>query len=174
LIGAASDIAIRRWRQTDFQAIRDIAWTTWLASYSSFVPESDLRWFLDEFYSDEMLMRFFNTRNAVTFIAARGSAAVGYAKAYLNENDDKFYIASLYVIPQYQGKGIGGRLMEASEEYARSLGKDEVWLGVMEQNVPALAWYKKLGFQFVHEAPFAMGTTLVNHLIGFRKLSPRK
>jgi ribosomal protein S18 acetylase RimI-like enzyme len=46
----------------------------------------------------------------------------------------------------------------------------EIWLGVMVQNVDALAWYRKLGFIFEREEPFTMGKTTVPHLIGFKKI----
>jgi ribosomal protein S18 acetylase RimI-like enzyme len=171
LIGAMSKVIIRIWTLTDLPTIRDIAWRTWLATYSSFIPDADLRWFLDEYYSDAALTKLFRDETARTFIAEGNAAAAGFSKTYLNKDDRKFYVASLYVLPGFQGKGIGGELMRASEEHARTFGVNEVWLGVMEQNVAALEWYKKLGFQFVQEAPFRMGKTTVNHLIGFKKLN---
>jgi len=38
----------------------------------------------------------------------------------------------------------------------------------MVKNTGALAWYRNKGFQFVREAPFSMGATTVEHLIGFK------
>lgn len=96
--------------------------------------------------------------------------AVGFAKTNFNTHDNKFFLNSLYVLPEYQGKGIGSQLLRACEGFAESLKADEVWLGVMEQNVSALGWYKKSGFQFVSKAPFTMGKTTVQHCIGFRRI----
>ena len=61
--------------------------------------------------------------------------------------------------------------MKASEEIALTFGADSVWLGVMTKNIPALEWYRKLGFDFVEEAPFVMGNTTVMHLIGRKKIT---
>ncbi len=38
----------------------------------------------------------------------------------------------------------------------------------MSDNVTALSWYAKLGFNFVEEAPLTMGKTTVMHRIGYR------
>lgn len=74
-------------------------------------------------------------------------------------------------MPDFQGKGIGTKLLHATEECALSFDVDAIWLGVMTQNLPALNWYRRIGFQFESEEPFTMGNTTVMHLIGFRKIN---
>ncbi len=65
---------------------------------------------------------------------------------------------------------MGRRLLEAAEGYAGEKGLDRLWIGVMVKNRQALAFYRKMGFQFVREEPFTMGETTVSHLIGYKKL----
>jgi diamine N-acetyltransferase len=166
-----NNLAIRPWSIADVPVVREIAWKTWLVTYASFIPEADLRSYLDEHYTVVALTNSLRTENLRTFIAEIDSNAVGFSKTYLNADDGRFYVASLYVLPEHQGKGVGAMLMKASETFALTFGVDEIWLGVMDKNLPTLAWYKKLGFQFVHEAPFTMGTTTVNHLIGFKTIA---
>ena len=73
--------------------------------------------------------------------------------------------------PRFQGAGIGGQLLERAEREARDRGADALWLGVMVKNTRALEWYKRNGFAFVEEAPFVMGASSADHLIGFRPLT---
>jgi hypothetical protein len=40
----------------------------------------------------------------------------------------------------------------------------------MVQNTQALAWYRRVGFQFVEELPCTMGGTTVPHLVGYRAI----
>jgi hypothetical protein len=79
-------------------------------------------------------------------------------------------VPSLYFLPEFQGQGMGRRLLEAAEEYAAQKGVDELWIGVMVENKQALVFYRKMGFLFVREEPFTMGKTTVAHLIGYKKL----
>ena len=79
----------------------------------------------------------------------------------------RLYFASLYLLPDFQRKGIGGRLLRAAEEKALAYNLGELWVGVMVQNEAARRWYEKRGFRFVREEPFRMGGTTVPHLIGF-------
>jgi len=46
-------------------------------------------------------------------------------------------------------------LQEVLNEVKRC-GFDTLWLGVMVQNIRALAWYRKRGFEFLDSMPFTM------------------
>ena len=53
----------------------------------------------------------------------------------------------IYVRADYQGLGVGTMLMEASKTLAMRLHLGRVWLSVFEGNSPALALYRKTGFE---------------------------
>ncbi len=57
---------------------------------------------------------------------------------------------SLAVDPAARGRGTGGRLLDACAEQARERGFEEFRLEVAEANEPALALYRRAGFE-----PFA-------------------
>ena len=161
---------IRQWTIEDLPSVRRVTWDTWLDAYSSFIPESDLRHYFDTHYTLDVLTQLFHTPLMNGFVAEVDGSVVGYVKTKFNKEENRFYVSSLYILPGRQGMGLGGKLMVAAEELAKTLGADTVWLGVMTQNTPALDWYKRHGFTFVEEAPFTMGQTTVVHLIGFRKI----
>jgi ribosomal protein S18 acetylase RimI-like enzyme len=139
-------------------------------AYASFVPVEDLRAYFDEHYSTRKLEDFLKGENSGGFIAEYGSVPAGYARTSFNRDEGRFYVQSLYVLPAYQGHGLGTKLLAASEERALDFRVDAVWLGVMVQNVRTVEWYRKIGFHFVEEAPFTMAKTTVNHLIGYRRI----
>jgi ribosomal protein S18 acetylase RimI-like enzyme len=82
----------------------------------------------------------------------------------------KFYVSSLYVLPEFQGFGLGKKLLNESYRIAKEKQYCKVWLGVMKQNVKSLEWYQNLGFIFNEEEPFQMGSTQVMHLIGYKTI----
>jgi diamine N-acetyltransferase len=166
-------MTIRQWTNEDLAAVRQITWETWVATYSSFIPMEDLRGYCDEHYSIEALAQLMAAPSFRGLLAIEDGVPAGYAKVKYAGEEKRCYLSSLYILPAFQGRGIGGRLLAAGEEVAAGFGVAEIWLGVMVQNTSALAWYRKIGFQFVEEAPFTMGKTTVNHLIGYRPLSPR-
>jgi hypothetical protein len=94
----------------------------------------------------------------------------GYARLFFRRDENRLYLSSLYFLPDFQGQGMGSRLLEAAEGYATEKGLDEFWIGVMVKNRQALDFYRKAGFHFVREEPFTMGRTTVSHLIGYKKI----
>jgi ribosomal protein S18 acetylase RimI-like enzyme len=166
-----SPVTVRPWTLRDLKDVRNILWDTWLATYRGFIPEPDLRSYFDAHYSIPALTDLFHAPAVDGFLAFCAETPVGCERTQFVKTASRFYVASLYVLPAWQGKGAGTQLLHAAEEKARTYGADTLWLGVMEENRKTVAWYKAIGFRFVEEAPFTMGRTTVNHLIGFRPLS---
>ena len=163
-------VVIRPWLKADLASVREITWQSWIDTYSSFIPESDLKSYFDNHYTEENFLRQFNDPDTQGFVAEIDHQIAGYARLFLNRDESRLYIPSLYFLPGFQGQGMGGRLLEAAEEYAAEKGLDELWIGVMVKNHQALVFYRKMGFQFVREEPFTMEKTTVSHLIGYKKL----
>ncbi len=170
-ISTDTDIIIRRWTLDDIPAVQQIALATWRATYGAFIPDEDIRAFFDQYYTTEVLTENCTSDVRAGFLATVAGKPVGYARTFFNESEKRFYLNSLYVLPECQGKNLGTLLLRECEVLARAFGANEIWLGVMKQNTRTVVWYKKLGFLFEHEEPFTMGKTTVDHLIGFRKLN---
>ncbi len=163
-------IVIRPWQKVDLASIRRITWLSWISTYARFIPESDLKAYFDARYTEEAVLSMFEDPFTHGFVAETDDRIAGYARLFFNRDEHRLYVPSLYFLPEFQGQGMGGQLLEAAEEYAAEKGLDELWIGVMVKNSPALVFYRKVGFQFVREEPFSMGKTTVNHLIGYKKL----
>ncbi|MGQ9798829.1 MAG: GNAT family N-acetyltransferase [Ignavibacterium sp.] len=161
------NVLIRYWSEKDFSAVRKILLGTWLNTYT-FIPEEDIRFHLEKFYTIEKLQQLYTDSNTNCFMAEVNENPIGWMKLYNNENQKRFYVSSLYVLPDYQGFGIGRKFLEVAESLTGKMNYDRIWLGVMKDNIKALNCYKKIGFYFIEEEPFQMGKTIVIHLIGYK------
>ena len=163
-------IVTRSWQESDLASIRRITWESWISTYSSFIPENDLRSYFDTHYADASLLSMFGDPLTHGFVAEMDDQIAGYVRLFFNRDENRLYVPSLYFLPEFQGQGMGKRLLEAAEGYAKEKHLDELWIGVMVKNRQALVFYRKVGFQFVREEPFTMGNTTVSHFIGYKKL----
>ena len=157
----------RTWCEDDIPAIRDVLWQTWLSSLGRFIPESDLATYFDEHYNVQALHARLCDPQVGCLVAEVGPTLAAVEITRLAREEQRFYVSSLYVLPEFQSMGLGRGLMKLAAANARQYGLDRVWLGVMVQNDQAVAWYRRLGFQSVEEQPFQMGKTVVNHYIGY-------
>ena len=153
--------------------LRRITWLSWIAAYSSFIPECDLKSYFDIYYDRGAFSALFIDPSAHGYIAEVDDSMAGYVRTLFNREENRLYLTALYLLPDFQGRGIGKRLVRAVEEHAAGRHIEEILVGVMVQNSRALGFYEKEGFQFTREEPFIMGKTTVSHLIGFKKMGRR-
>lgn len=75
------------------------------------------------------------------------------------------YIDELWISPDFRGEGLGRRLMQIAEEFAKSQSLEGIWLWT--QSWQAEGFYKRLGYdQFTRFDNFPKG----HSRIGFRKI----
>lgn len=74
---------------------------------------------------------------------------IGYIGCY-KDNDEKKGGFGIYVLPKYQGYGVGKALMDKGLEWLSDT--EHISIGVYKFNEKAIEWYKKLGFQFTGES----------------------
>lgn len=56
------------------------------------------------------------------------------------------YIYEIHFVPEWQGKGLGQKLMETVESIGKSVGVEKAMLTVFRSNARAVTWYEKLGY----------------------------
>ena len=89
----------------------------------------------------------------VLFLVAEDDGLGVVGTVFANTRDDYFtgrraaYVEVLAVSDQTQGQGVGRRLMDAVDEWARALGYYRVELSVFAANRRARSFYERLGFR---------------------------
>ena len=170
-------LVCRQWNERDLPAIHNLLLETWLDAYSSFIPEGDLISYHTATYNVPALESLFREPGMKGFVAEADKRLVGYVRTRIAEGEKRFYVPSLYILPHFQGMGIGGKLMSMAVDEAVVNGFDRIWIGIMEKNKDGLDWYRRFGYQIVEEGPFTMGKTTVNHYIGYvlvKAFSPQR
>jgi ribosomal protein S18 acetylase RimI-like enzyme len=85
------------------------------------------------------------------------------------------FVEELAVHPDFQGRGVGGFMMDQLQHLARLRGCTHLVLEVAENNKQALAWYRKRNFYRLDAAIFmAQKVSAEPDLLPPRKLSTRK
>lgn len=67
-------------------------------------------------------------------------------------------LSNLYVEESLTRNGIGGKLLNISIDYMRSIGLNYIILNVLKQNTNAVDFYKKRGFNIIAENQVMLGS----------------
>jgi len=83
----------------------------------------------------------------------------------LQQHGDKIYFGMFSVSPILQGAGIGKKLLYASEEYAKQLGCDSIYMTVISVRSELIHWYQRHGYKDTGERrPFNEDSVSGKHL----------
>lgn len=140
------EMVIREMHFSDIESVRAIAAHTWRDTYSTFIPEEIQDRVLNEAYSaDAMDNRF---KSSLLLVSENDEEIMGYAFFSGELSGKDVFLESLYVHPNYQGKGIGKQLLLSG--LTKFKEPTSLSLTVYKGN-PNISFYKREGFKVVTE-----------------------
>jgi ribosomal protein S18 acetylase RimI-like enzyme len=81
------------------------------------------------------------------YLAMEDGVPCGLIAGKCDQQDpQRAYVLSMWVAPAYRRSGLGSRLMEAVQSWARGSGVRELHLLVTSKNMTAIHFYRKCGF----------------------------
>jgi ribosomal protein S18 acetylase RimI-like enzyme len=139
---AAGRIEIREARNSDVPAIQSVAQTTWDHTYRDSIPERVREEFVGCAYSAASLRK--RIASNVLLVVRKEGNIVGFAD-FRPLTQTEIELAAIYVLPEVQSQGVGGRLVAAG--IARFAAGTRFVLRVERDNATARRFYEARGFQ---------------------------
>ena len=142
------NVLIREGTTDDARAIAEIRVASWRATYAGIVPQP----VLDRMDVDRTVERICGRlagESQVLVLETPDAGIVGYAfVAPARDHDAKGLgeIEAIYLHPDAQGRGLGGRLLAAASDALAAQGFDTLVLWVLTANAPARGFYEHAGF----------------------------
>lgn len=89
------------------------------------------------------------SKNGPVYYAVADNRVVGWCDVFPFENPRQSHRGGLGMglIPEYRGKGLGSKLLSTVLDHSKKFGLEKVELQVYTTNLPAIALYKKQGFE---------------------------
>lgn len=128
----------------DLAAIRALLVETWHATYDGIYGAAKVTEIIDEWHSIASLKVRLTKPVSEFLVADDGKRIGGVAFAESIDSGKLVVLKQLYVLPDLQGRGIGGMLIdEVIESFPEARA---IRLEVEEQNTRAIAFYEANGF----------------------------
>jgi len=161
----------RRATTADAAALAEIGRRTFVETFGHLYPPQDLAAFLAETYAPERAARDLADPQMAAWIVEAGDQVVGHALAgpcKLPHNDvtpDCGELMRLYLLREWQGGGLGRRLLDEVLAWLERDGPRRLWIGVWSENHGAQRLYERAGFVRVGEYGFQVGQTVDHEYI---------
>lgn len=137
--------------ETDFEGLYEFMKPLWLETYSPILPEKQILFLLNKYFSKEGLAEYRGL--GYRYFRIEEAGVLVYV-----ERETDVYMDKLYLLPSARGKGYAAF---AFAEMSK-LGKP-VTLSVNQANTRAMKCYKKNGFSVIKEIAVDLGNGMVNY-----------
>ncbi len=132
-------------KNDDFEAIGNIYACSWKTAYRGIVPQS----YLDGLNGGRLSTTLANSQYDA-FIILDGDKYVGTSSVCAARDEKKVgwgELISIYLLPEYFGKGYAKPLFDCSVNALVSEGFTNIYLWVLDENIRAKRFYEKQGFR---------------------------
>ena len=161
------EIKLRRITTDDAKVLSAIAKQTFFDTFTGTCTDADMQEFLEAYFNENRLAKEISDENNFYFFAEQNGNPVGYLQFMedysglpLIKKWKALELKRIYVLKEFQGKGIAKQLMDLTLSHAKEHAYEVVWLGVWEHNNRAQQFYKKYGFvDSGHTHDFPIGNT---------------
>ena len=126
-----------------------VHWKCWQETYPGLVSQE----YLEKFTLEKSEEKAFQWRDNI-LVAKDGDRVVGFVGYGVHgpENPDTGEVFALYVLPEYQGTGVGQRLMDAALDKLSAFPHLCLW--AVKGNARAIRFYEKNGFRLNGEEKY--------------------
>ena len=144
-------IIYREAKVDDAASVARVHVFSWHASFTGIVPDSFLKKLTIENRTKAFSERFRDNNYKMYVAETSAGEVVGFADVGEPRHDVGPYDAELYaiyILHEFQGKGIGARLFELVKEFVISQNKTSMYLMALEAS-PYRPFYEKMGGRLV-------------------------
>ena len=170
-------IHIRQCTPADAQALSEIGKSTFYETWRPTSTEENIRFYISQTYDELLIKRYLNNGNNNYYVAEEDGKMIGYARLRVsNENPGQLEnykcieLAHLYVRKKYISKKVGAALLLQALKYSADNNFDVIWLSSWEENLRAMTFYKKFGFEVFGKHKFIYGNKIDEDLLMMKKL----
>ncbi|WP_041766712.1 GNAT family N-acetyltransferase [Psychromonas ingrahamii] len=158
-------------KKNQLDLLRAISIETYRDTFSNSNSETLMTHYFQDALNKEKLQAELNHPNSTFYFIYVAKKVAGFLKVNVMsaQTDIKDYhaleIERFYIRKSFLRKGLGKQLMNFTCDLARQENKEFIWLGVWENNIPALHFYKKMGFYKIGTHPFNMAGDIQTDLL---------
>ena len=148
---------IKQATTADIPQINKLAWNVFPETYKNILSHEQIEYMMDWMYSIENLHKQMEQEGHIYYIAWQENTPVGYVSIQ-PQDKDLFHLQKIYVLPSYQGLGLGRALFERALKAIKEMhpGCCVVELNVNRNN-KAVLFYERMGMRKAREGDFPIG-----------------
>lgn len=134
----------------DIHIIQSLAEVIWPHTFKNMLSKDQIAYMMNMMYSTESLISQLN-EGCHFLLVKDGDEYIGYVSYENNYNNTSWTkVHKIYLLPSIQGTGIGHKLIDSVSHIALQNNNSELSLNVNRDNLKAINFYNRMGFEVIH------------------------
>jgi len=171
-------ITVRSCSAQDANTLMSLGIRTFRDTFDDVNTPENMMLYINKAFTIRKILEELEEPRSIFFLAEVEDQPIGYARMRnvsvpeeLTGFQSPIELERLYVDKKFIGKRVGHFLMTSCINHAKGLGHDVVWLGVWENNLRAIAFYEKWGFEKFGQHVFMLGNDPQQDFLYRKKLT---
>ena len=154
MIKLTKDISIQKLTYEDQPELIELMREIYIPSYKHIWSDTG-EWYLEQMYNPIAFQKDLDNPNSHYYFVIYEGWKIGILKYSYPESPalinfpNSLHLHRIYISKEYQGKGIAAQLMKMVESISRERGLKYMWLEVMDTQLQAQRFYRKMGFEWI-------------------------
>ncbi len=161
-------IHIKKATLEDANLLAEISVKAFLPAHGHSSPIADIETYITTNFSLENFQKELTNHNFIYYLMYHNKKLAGFSKVIFNiptkhvveKNITK--MERLYLLKEFYGMHLGTKLMEFNTELAKKSKQHGIWIEVWKENLRAIKFYTKMGFEIVGSSRFTISETHSN------------
>ena len=151
------DISIRLLRKDELKLVRQVADAVWPVTFKEILSPEQIAYMMEMMYAQSVMEKEFD--EGIHFNGVfDGADAVGYLIwGHYGGAPQTAKLHKCYLLPAYQGKGLGSMMLQKAKSMAREAGYKHLRLNVNRQNAKAIKAYVRNDFKTIETVDNPIG-----------------
>ena len=169
-------IKIRQAKLSDAKELAELAERIFRKAFTEQNSAEDMQLHCDSSYGEKIQSDEIANPKLVNLVAEDNGQLAAYAQLRWEDHPECLTgknpgeILRFYVDQTWHGKGLAHQLMKACLKIFEQRKNHSVWLGVWENNIQGISFYKKFDFKEIGEHAFSLGKDIQRDIIMERLL----
>jgi ribosomal protein S18 acetylase RimI-like enzyme len=173
-VTSPTNLVVRFATLDDLEHISRIAHVTWNNTYSDTIALENRKEFLERAYKPENLATAINVPGHWFYVAQMDGEIIGFGHFLqrYHRTQPRAELVRLYVLPDYQGLGVGRKILRTGFAALAQAGIEQCIVSVQETNKLARKFYERHGFEYHQKHGQFLGTQIVVLAQYIRPITP--
>lgn len=159
----------------DLEGLQALGRTTFYSTFGRFNKKEDMEEYLLQAFSLKQLRKEMGEEDSNFYLIEDRERLIGYMKLNFpskgkeDRSKNSMEIQRIYILEDYQGKGLGKKLIEKAKKIGKNKDLDYIWLEVWKEDKGARTFYRRQGFSKIGERQVRFGKDIqTNNIMKYR------